>query len=121
MKDVGIVLAATRFTSVTGRQYILLFHDVFYMRELDHTLINYKQLCWFHTQVQDNLYHAIEAMNITNPSGDFTVCLKSQGEIYIPQHLVSNSDRPIHIPTYQIDFTATVESTSNCVPLQKKM
>ena len=38
---------------------------------------------------------------------------------YIPQHLVSKSDRPRCIPTYQIDFKSIVESTSNWVPLNK--
>ena len=38
---------------------------------------------------------------------------------YIPQDLFSNSDRPNHIPTYWIDFTPTVESISNWVPLNK--
>ena len=31
-------------------------------------------------KAQDNPYHAIELMNITNPSGDFTTCLESQGK-----------------------------------------
>ena len=38
---------------------------------------------------------------------------------YIPQHLVSNSDRPSCIPKYRIDLTVTVEFTSNWVPLRK--
>ena len=38
---------------------------------------------------------------------------------YTPQHLVPNSDRPSRIPTYRLDFTSTVESTSNRVPLNK--
>ena len=50
------------------------------MPELDHTLINPNQLRQFHTQVQDNPDHATEPMNITNPSGDFTACLESQGK-----------------------------------------
>ena len=33
----------------------------------------------FQTQFQENPYHDIEAMNITNPSGYFTACLESQG------------------------------------------
>ena len=49
------------------------------MPELDHTLINHNQLRQFHTRVRDSSYHAIEPMNITNPSGDFTSCLGSQG------------------------------------------
>ena len=38
---------------------------------------------------------------------------------YIPQHLVSNSDRHSCITTYRIDLMPTVESTSNWVPLNK--
>ena len=49
------------------------------MPELDHTLINTNQLLQFHTQVQDNPYHATEPMNITNPSGYFIACLEYQG------------------------------------------
>ena len=79
MKYVDIVLAATGFTSVTGRQYILVLHEAFYMSELDHTLISPNQLRQFHMKVQDSPYHAIEPMNITNPSGYFTACLESQG------------------------------------------
>ena len=72
MKDVGIVLAATRFISVTGQKYILVFHEALYMTELDHTLANTNQLRHFYTEVQYNAYHATEPMAITNPSGDFT-------------------------------------------------
>ena len=79
MKDVDIVSAATGFTSVTGQQYILVFHEALYMPELDHTLINPNQLRQFHTQVQDNPYHDTEPMNINNPSGDFTAWLEYQG------------------------------------------
>ena len=38
---------------------------------------------------------------------------------YIPQHLVSNSEKPSRIPPYRIDFTTTLEFTSNCVPLKQ--
>ena len=44
MKYVDIVSAATRFTSMTGKQYILVFNEELYMTELDHTLINRNQL-----------------------------------------------------------------------------
>ena len=80
IKDVDIVLASTGFTSVTGRQYILVFHESLCMPETDNTLINSNQLRHFHTQVKDNPYHATEPINITNPSGDCTACLEYQGE-----------------------------------------
>ena len=54
MTDVDIVSAATGFTSVTGRQYILVFHEALYIPELDHILINPNQLRQFHMQDQDN-------------------------------------------------------------------
>ena len=78
MKDDDIVSAATGFTSVTGKKYILVFHGSLYMPDLDHTLINPNQFLQFHTQVQDNPYHATETMDITNPRGDFIACLESQ-------------------------------------------
>ena len=76
IKDVDIVSADTGFTSVTGQQYILLFHVPLYMSELDHTLINPNQLDQLHTQFQDNPHHTTEPMNITNPSRYFTACLE---------------------------------------------
>ena len=42
-EDVDIVSEATGFTSVTGRQYIPVFHETFYMPEPDHNLINPNQ------------------------------------------------------------------------------
>ena len=73
MKDVDIMLSDTGLTSVTRKQYILVFNEALYIPELDHTLINPNQFIQFHTQIQDNTYHATEPMNITNRSGDFTV------------------------------------------------
>ena len=58
MKDVDIVSAATRFTSVTGWKYILVFNEALYITELDNILMNPNQLRQFHTQVQDSPYHA---------------------------------------------------------------
>ena len=78
MKDVAIVSAATGFTSASGNQYILIFHECLYMPELSHTLINPNQLRHFHTQVQDNPY-AKEPMSIISPDGDFVACLESEG------------------------------------------
>ena len=89
------------------------------MPELNYTLINTNQLCQFHTQVQYNPYHSTEPMNITNPSVDFTACLEFQETNIFLNTCFFNSDRPSRIPTYRIDFTPTVESTSNCVPSTK--
>ena len=82
MKNVDNVLADTGFTSVPVQQYILVFHEDFYMTKLDHNLINSNQLRQLQIQVPDNPYHATEPMNITNPSGDFIACLEFQGKIY---------------------------------------
>ena len=79
MKDIDIALAATGFTSVNGRQYILVFYEALYILELDHNLINTNQFRQLHTQVQNNLYHATETMSISNLSGYFTACLEYQG------------------------------------------
>ena len=118
MKDIDIALAATWFTSVNGRQYILVFYEALYIPELYHTLINTNQLHQFHTQVQDNQYHATEPMNITNPIGDFTACLEYQGEniflnTWFPnqtdlaalQHIKLTSHQ-LYNP-HQIDFPST--------------
>ena len=60
---------------------------------LDDTLINPNQLHLFHTQVQYNPYHATEPMSITNPSGDFTACLESQGtNIFLNTWFPSQTD-----------------------------
>ena len=77
-KNVDIMSAATGLASVTGLKYILVFYESLYIPELDHTLINPNQLHQFHTQAQDNTYHGIEQINITNPSGYFTACLEYQ-------------------------------------------
>ena len=82
IKDVVIVLEATGFTSVTGQQYILLFHEALYMPELDHTLINTNQLRQFHTQVQENPYHPTEPMIFPIQAEIYTVLRISGGNIY---------------------------------------
>ena len=115
MKDVEIVSVATIFTSMTGWQYFLVFHEALYIPELDHTLINTNQLCQFHTQVQDNPYHATEPMNVTNPSGYFTACLEYQGtniffntwftteiDLAAWPHIKLTSHQPCN--THQIEF-----------------
>ena len=66
MKDVAIISTAIGFTSTTGRQYIIVFHECLYMPELSHTLINPNQLCNFQTEVQDNPY-AMDPMSIISP------------------------------------------------------
>ena len=40
MKDVPIVSAATGYTSANFRNYILVFNEALYIKEMQHTLIN---------------------------------------------------------------------------------
>ena len=78
MKDVAIISAATGFTSITGRHYVLVFHECLYIPKLSHTLINPNQLRHFQTQVQDNPYTA-DPMSIKIPDGNFITSLESEG------------------------------------------
>ena len=80
MKNIPIITAATGFTSTTGRQYILVFNETLYIKDMDHKLINPNQLRHFDTEVQDNPYHATDPMSITSPNGEFMACLQSQGK-----------------------------------------
>ena len=57
MKDIPIMSAATGFTSENGRNYILVFHEAFYMPDMRHTLINPNGCQFFGAKVQDNPYH----------------------------------------------------------------
>ena len=79
MKNIPIITAATGFKSTTGRQYILVFNEALYIKDMDHTLINPNQLRHFDTELQDNPYHATDPMSITSPNGEFVACLQSQG------------------------------------------
>ena len=74
IKDFAIIYAATRFTSTTGRKYIIVFHEWLYMSKLSHTFINPNQLCHFQPQAQYNPY-ATDPMSITSPDGNFIACL----------------------------------------------
>ena len=78
MKDVAIVYAATGFTFITGRHYVLVFHECLYIPKLSHTLINTNQLRHFQTQVQDNP-NAEDLMSITSPDVNFIASLESEG------------------------------------------
>ena len=69
MKDVAIVSGATGFTFTTGRKYILVFHEFFYIPEMSHILINHNQISHFQKQVQDNPY-ATDPMRIIIPDGN---------------------------------------------------
>ena len=75
MTNILIITAETGFTSTTGRQYILVFNEALYIKDMDHTLINPKKLRHFDTEVQDNPYHAADPMSITSPNREFMACL----------------------------------------------
>ena len=79
MTNISIITAATGFTSTTGRKYILVFNEALYIKDIDHTLIHPRPLRHFDTEVQDNLYHAIDTMSTTSPNGEFISCLQSHG------------------------------------------
>ena len=49
MKNIPIITAAMGFTSTKGRQYILVFNEALYIKDMDHTLINPNQLRHFDT------------------------------------------------------------------------
>ena len=78
MTKIPIITAGTGFTSTTRRQYILVFNEALYIKDMDHTLINPNQLRHFDTEVQDNSYHAKDSMNITITNGKFMECLQSK-------------------------------------------
>ena len=81
MKDIPIVSAATGYTSVNGRNYILVFNEALYISDMEHTLINPNQCRHFGADVQDNPYHDNEPMAITRPDEEFVTCLQSQGTV----------------------------------------
>jgi hypothetical protein len=81
MKDVPIVSAATGFTSANGRNYILVFNEALYIKEMQHSLINPNQCRHFGAVIQDNPYDADNPMSISSPDSEFTACLQSEGTI----------------------------------------
>ena len=67
MKDVPIVSAATGYTSVNGRNYILVLNEALYIKEMQHTLVNQNQCRHFGADVQDKPYDANKPMAIISP------------------------------------------------------
>ena len=75
MKDISIVLAATEYISTNGRNYIIVFNEALYIKEMEHTLINPNQCRHFGAEVQDNPYDRDKPMSITSPNKEFiAVC-----------------------------------------------
>ena len=54
--NVPIVIAATGYTTKTGKSYILVFNEALGIPTLYHALINPNQLLHHYTKVQDNLF-----------------------------------------------------------------
>ena len=81
MKDVPIVSAATGYTSANGRNYILVFNETLYIKEMQYTLINPNQCRHFGAEIQDNPYDADKPMAIISPDSEFTACLQLEGTI----------------------------------------
>ena len=77
MKDLTIVSAATRYKSANGRDYILVFNEALYIKEMQHTLINPNQCLNFGAEIQDNPYDADKPMDISSPDSEFTAFLQS--------------------------------------------
>ena len=81
MKDVPIVSEATGYTSANGQNYILVFNEALYTKEMKRTLINPNQCQHFREEIQDNPYDADKPMAISIPDSEFTACLQSEGTI----------------------------------------
>ena len=71
MKDILIVSASTGFMLANSRNYILVFHEAFYMPDMRHTLINTNQCRHFGAKVQENPYNDDFPMSIESPNGEF--------------------------------------------------
>ena len=81
MKDVPIVSAAIGYTSANGQNYILLFNEELYIKEMQHTLINPNKCQHFGAEVQDNPYDDDKPMATSSPDPEFTACLQLEGTI----------------------------------------
>ena len=57
IKDILTKSAATGFKSTNGRNYISVIHEVLYMPDKIHTLINMNLCRHFGAKVQENIYH----------------------------------------------------------------
>ena len=83
MKDIPMVSAATGFMSEHGRNYILVFHEAFYMTDMRHTLINPNQCRHFREKLQDKPYYEDYLMSIESPDREFDACLQSVGTVML--------------------------------------
>ena len=92
MKNIPIVKAATGYTSLNGRDYILIVNEALYIPSLNHSLLNPNQMRHFGIEVQDNPY-SDEPMAITSPDDEFSACLLSNGTtIYLNTWCPSQQD-----------------------------
>ena len=74
VKNVPVVQAATGYTSITGKEYILIFNEALYIPSLDHSLVNPNQLRHYQTIVKDNPYD-LDGMIIESPEKELIMCL----------------------------------------------
>ena len=118
MKDVPILSADTGYTSANVQNYILVFNEALYIKEMQHTLINPNQCRHFGTEIQDNPYDADKPMAISSPDSEFTVFLQSEGTIifletwypshkYLEVHTHINMTSRNHWNPHQIQFPQT--------------
>ena len=115
MKDVLILSEATGYKSANGHNYILVFNESLYIKEMQHTLINPNQCRHFGSEIQDNPYDADKPMAISIPYSEFTACLQSEGTIifldtwypfqkYLEAHPHIDMTSRHHCNTHQIQF-----------------
>ena len=69
MKDILIVSVATGFTLENSRNYVLVFHEAFYIPDMRNTLINPNQCRHCGEKVKDNPYHEDCPISIESPNG----------------------------------------------------
>ena len=81
MKDVPIVSAAIGYTSANGRNYILVFNEELYIKEMQHKLINPNQCQYFGVEIQDIPYNANKPMAISSTDSEVSACLQWEGKI----------------------------------------
>ena len=58
------------------RNYILVFNEALYIKEMQHTLINPNQCQHFGAEIQDNPYNADKPMDISGRDSEFIACLQ---------------------------------------------
>ena len=76
-----IVSVATGYMSANGKNYILVFNEALYIKEMQHTLSNPNQCLHFRAEIQDNHYNAYKPMDISSLDSEFTALIQSEDTI----------------------------------------